>query len=106
MGAAHRVAKCVEVREQLGAQELLDLADDVVHDDLRREVALSLVHDLHVRLDERADRLHLPLHLRVHRHLDLALLRARTSAPVQTNAMYAAQQSEYIIVFGAIAVFV
>ena len=51
--------------------------DDHVHDGFGDKVALRFVNDLHVRVDEVANRLHLSLHLRVHRRQLLVSLQTQ-----------------------------
>ena len=54
------------------------VVDDHKHDGFWHEVALRLVDDLHVGVDEVADRLHLALHLRVGRRQLAVTLRAQS----------------------------
>lgn len=65
MLAAYRVSSCVELGQQFSIDELLDVVDHEKHDGLGHQISSGFGHNLHVRVHEIADRLHLPLQLGV-----------------------------------------
>ena len=64
---AHRVSRCVELSQEFAVNEALDVVDHEEHDGLGYEVPARLCHDLHIRVDQIPDRLHLTLQLWVDR---------------------------------------
>ena len=60
---AYSVSGGVELGQELAVDKVLDVVDHEEHDGLWDEVAAGLGHDLHVRVDQVADRLHLALQL-------------------------------------------
>lgn len=59
----------VKMRQKFSIDEVLGVVDDQVHDSLGNEITRGFRHDLHVRIHEIPNRLHLPLQLRVHGRL-------------------------------------
>lgn len=45
---SYRIAARVQSRKQLCGHEVLEETHDLLRDDLRHEVLLGLIHDLHV----------------------------------------------------------
>ena len=63
---SYSVTSGVQVGQQLAINKCLGIVDHKVHDDLRHEVPAGLCHNLHVRVHQVPDGLHLPLKLWVH----------------------------------------
>ena len=61
----YRIASSIKLCQQFAVDERFDIVDHEEHDGLRNQVSASLGHDLHVGVDEVADRLHLALELRI-----------------------------------------
>lgn len=60
------IPRSVEVRKQLSVDEVLAVIDDNIHDGLGHQVTCRLGHNLHIRVNQVPDGLHLSLQHRVH----------------------------------------